>query len=77
VKKDETLPQRRRLRKRRDFQRVERKGVRRVGKAVILLSQKGSGRLGLTVSTKVGNAVVRNLICVVPIDKLELRLFQL
>lgn len=54
-----------RLRKRRDFQRVSRRGRRVAGPYFVLLSAPGGSdrtRLGLTVSRKVGNAVERNYV---------------
>ena len=57
-----------RLKKRHEFLRVQRDGVRAFGKALVLIgksrpSTKGRlGRVGFTVSKKVGNAVQRNLI---------------
>lgn len=53
------LPRHRRLRVRRDFVRVERQGQRHQGSFVIACIRPGPGRLGLTVSKKVGEAVVR------------------
>lgn len=54
-----------RLRDRRDFQRMRAAEIRaRSGRFVVLVSRRsqpeGPSRLGLTVSRKVGNAVVRN-----------------
>lgn len=49
--------------KRSDFRRTERKGRRVSAKHFIVYARKNpfdSSRLGLTVSRKVGNAVVRN-----------------
>lgn len=59
----ETLPKSLRLRRRRDFSRVQRHGAR--GGAgplqAVVQRSRGPGRFGLTVPKKVGNAVVRNL----------------
>lgn len=58
----ESLPRSQRLSKREDFQRCYRKG-RRVHGAYLTLyfldSRSGQARLGMTVSRKVGKAVVR------------------
>jgi ribonuclease P protein component len=58
----ETLPKSLRLRRRRDFSRVQRHGAR--GGAgplqAVVQRARGPGRFGLTVPKKVGNAVVRN-----------------
>jgi ribonuclease P protein component len=51
------------LRTRRDFLRVQARGVKLRGRLLILLCAEGelsTTRLGLTVSRKVGNAVCRN-----------------
>jgi len=55
------FPKERRLRKRREFVAVQAKGTA-VPSAnfVVVLRSGGCGRVGLTVSKKVGNAVVRN-----------------
>ena len=59
-----TFPKRRRLHNRREFQRVYNEGVRISGRlfSVFLLrdAENGPSRVGLTVSRKVGGAVVRN-----------------
>jgi ribonuclease P protein component len=60
---DETLPRSRRLRTRRDYARAQRQGVRAATDALVLLgrfARPGTGRVGFTVSKKVGGAVVRN-----------------
>ena len=58
------FPKRRRLHNRREFQRVYNEGVRISGRlfSVFLLrgAEDGPARVGLTVSRKVGGAVVRN-----------------
>ncbi|MCB9734593.1 MAG: ribonuclease P protein component [Deltaproteobacteria bacterium] len=54
-----------RLRKRREFLRVQQHGQRIYGRRLIFQLQPGraaKSRLGITVSKKVGNAVVRNRI---------------
>jgi ribonuclease P protein component len=59
----EGLPPRARLRRRQDYLRAYRRGRRRTGAFVILYivaNQEGSPRLGITVSRKVGNSVVRH-----------------
>jgi ribonuclease P protein component len=61
---DERLRRDDRLRRRPEFLRCYRQGRRRGGALVLLYSFSGNGagrpRLGVTVSRKVGNAVVRN-----------------
>ncbi len=62
---DHTLPRARRLRAHRDYTRTQRQGIRAQTDALILIgrgARPGSGRIGLTVSKKVGGAVVRNLV---------------
>ena len=57
------LPQTQRLRKRADFQRIYRNGIRIVGRFVVLFVETGplaKGRLGITASRKMGSAVTRN-----------------
>jgi len=61
------LDRSRRIRKRRDFLRLQRRGVRVSCGAITFLGRPtqmrpGDGRIGLTVPKKVGNAPVRNLI---------------
>jgi ribonuclease P protein component len=54
-----------RLRNRRDYQRVSRRGRRVAGPYFVLLAAPGGSdrtRLGVTVSRKVGNAVERNYV---------------
>ncbi|MGH7896741.1 MAG: ribonuclease P protein component [Candidatus Binatia bacterium] len=59
-----TFDRRLRLRKRAEFLRVQKTGRKRHSRNFILLSlaqsPPGHSRIGLTVSRKVGNAVVRN-----------------
>ena len=60
---DQGLPQGCRLRKRADFQRIYRNGIRVVGRFVVVFAENGPGaenRLGITASRKIGSAVVRN-----------------
>ncbi len=57
------LPRMRRLRKRADFQKIYRIGVRVVGRFVVLFAVSGpeaKNRLGITASRKIGSAVTRN-----------------
>ncbi len=57
------LPKTRRLRKRADFQRIYRNGIRVVGRFVVLFVETGplaQRRLGITASRKIGPAVTRN-----------------
>lgn len=49
-----------RVRKRRDFLRIQGQGQKVQTRHLIALWTPGRGRLGLTVSTRVGNAVERN-----------------
>ena len=59
----ERFPRSSRIRKRQEFERVFRKGRRARGPdmhVVALCSENGPARLGLAVSRRVGNAVVRN-----------------
>jgi ribonuclease P protein component len=58
--KPEGFPRERRLLRSSDFARVERQGRRAAGAFVVVVSRPGRGRVGLAVSKKVGNAVVRN-----------------
>ena len=56
-----------RLRRRADFVAVQSNGIKLHGRHVLALARKRSepllpGRLGLTVTKKVGNAVIRNRI---------------
>jgi ribonuclease P protein component len=55
-----TFPRVRRLLKSRDFSRVEKQGGRKQSALVSVIARSGRGRVGFTVSKKVGNAVVRN-----------------
>lgn len=60
---DRGLHQKRRLRKRADFQRIYRNGIRVVGRFVVVFAESGpaaKNRLGITASRKIGSAVVRN-----------------
>jgi ribonuclease P protein component len=60
-----TFPPARRLRKRREFLHVQQRGRRLYGRRFIYYIQPGATaqtRLGITVSRKVGKAVVRNRI---------------
>ena len=54
------LPRHRRLLRSGDFSRVERQGKRASSAFVVIVVKPGRGRVGFTVSKKVGNAVVRN-----------------
>ena len=58
----EGLPRDRRVRRSNDFQRIERQGQRAHGSFVTVVARvaRGPGRVGFTVSKKVGNAVQRN-----------------
>ncbi|HET9553070.1 MAG TPA: ribonuclease P protein component [Anaeromyxobacteraceae bacterium] len=57
------LPKAARLRRRREFLAVQQRGARLFAGEVLVLSQgpgTGQARIGITVSSKVGNAVERN-----------------
>jgi len=55
------FPRSRRLRKRRDYLAVQEGGaVVHTRHFVLLVKRDGGGRVGITVSKKVGNAVIRN-----------------
>jgi len=54
-----------RVRKSRDFNWIQRHGARGNAEHLVMTARKrhpGTGRIGLTVSAKVGNAVKRNLV---------------
>lgn len=56
-----SFPKQQRLRKRREFLAVQARGRKIQGRHFVLLVLPGGrGRVGITVSKKVGNAVVRN-----------------
>jgi len=60
-----SFPKTRRLLRRGDFLRVQRRGARAKGKSLVLIAmstRQPTGRAGLVVSKKVGNAPVRNLL---------------
>jgi ribonuclease P protein component len=54
------FPRERRLRRRRDFLAVQTQGRKLGGRHFLVMAAPGEGRLGITVSKKVGNAVTRN-----------------
>ena len=58
----EQFPKARRLLRRREFVDVQRRGESIHTRHFVLLAVPGAGRVGLTVSKKVGNAVMRNRI---------------
>lgn len=58
----ERFPKSRRLRRRREFVDVQRRGESIHTRHFVLLVVHGRGRVGLTVSKKVGNSVIRNRI---------------
>ena len=63
ARRDESFPKRERLRRRTEYQRCYREGRRRHGDLMILYAaanELGHPRLGITVSRKVGNSVVRH-----------------
>lgn len=58
---DNKFPKSGRLRKRSDYLAVQRAGKTQHGRYFVVVCEKdGQGRLGITVSKKVGNAVCRN-----------------
>jgi ribonuclease P protein component len=61
-----TFAKEKRIRKRRDFLRVQRFGARSFGRFVVIVAQRSLdlplGRLGITVPKKVGAAHIRNKI---------------
>jgi len=62
---DETLPRRRRIAERRDFQLTYDAGAKRHGRFVVAFARAGAAaeaRLGITVTKKVGDATLRNLL---------------
>ena len=64
-RRDETFPKRERMRRRIEYLRCYREGRRRHGDLMILyaaVNELGHPRLGITVSRKVGNSVVRHLL---------------
>lgn len=54
------LERRKRVRKRREYLAIQANGRKLGGSHFVVLSASGAGRLGITVSKKVGNAVTRN-----------------
>ena len=63
ARRDESFPKRERIRRRAEYQRCYREGRRRQGELMILYAvdnELGHPRLGITVSRKVGNSVVRH-----------------
>src|ERR1700687_2123630 len=61
----ERFPQSLRLRRREEFLRIQRQGIKVSTDPLLPLALRNTGavtRLGVTVSTKLGNAVVRNQI---------------
>ena len=60
-----TFPKRARLRKRQDYVRIQREGRRRHTEHFVILVANGAAdraRVGITVSARIGNAVLRNRI---------------
>lgn len=61
-----TLAREKRIRKRRDYLRVQRYGIRSFGRFLVVISERQkdgkTGRVGITVPKKVGSAHVRNKI---------------
>ena len=56
----ERLPRATRVRRRTDYLAIQNRGRRVSGTHLMVFSLAGSGRMGITVSRKVGGAVVRN-----------------
>jgi ribonuclease P protein component len=62
---DQRLPKSRRIRKRAEYLRLQRRGRRRAGRCFVIITERrarGPSRLGITASRRVGGAVVRNRI---------------
>ena len=56
----ERLPRAARVRRRTDYLAIQNAGVGWPGRICMVFARAGSGRIGVTVSRKVGGAVVRN-----------------
>ncbi len=56
----ERLPRGARVRLRSDYLAIQNRGRRVAGPQLLLFARAGAGRIGVTVSRKVGGAVVRN-----------------
>ncbi|HEX3901239.1 MAG TPA: ribonuclease P protein component [Polyangia bacterium] len=56
----ERFPRAARVRRRPEYLAIQNRGRRLVGPHLLLFALAGSGRLGVTVSKKVGGAVLRN-----------------
>jgi ribonuclease P protein component len=56
----ERFPRAARVRRRPDYLTIQNRGRRLVGPNLLLFALPGGGRLGVTVSKKVGGAVLRN-----------------
>jgi ribonuclease P protein component len=56
----ERLPRAARVRRRTDYLTIQNQGRRVGGTHLMIFARAGSGRIGITVSRKVGGAVVRN-----------------
>jgi ribonuclease P protein component len=56
----ERLPRAARVRRRPEYLAIQNRGRRLVGPNLLLFALPGGGRLGITVSKKVGGAVLRN-----------------
>lgn len=59
---DQTLTEKNRVRKSYEFRKIQKNAVKKHSKYFTLLYTKGRCRLGITVSTKVGNSPQRNYI---------------
>lgn len=59
---DQTLKKDRKIRKTRDFKKVQQNAKKKHSRYFTLVYNKGRCRLGITVSTKVGNSPERNYI---------------
>ena len=57
---DERLPKAVRVRRRPEYLTIQNRGRRLSGSHLLLFGMPGTGRLGITVSRKVGGAVARN-----------------
>jgi len=59
---DERFPRALRVRRRSEYLEIQNRGRKLAGPNLLLFARSGTGRFGVTVSRKVGGAVVRNLV---------------
>jgi len=60
LRRGERFPRAVRVRRRTDYVLIQNQGRRVAGQHLLLFARPGGGRLGVTVSRKVGGAVLRN-----------------